>query len=465
MARSTEWPHDVGILAVELIFPHLYVDQSDLEVYDGVSQGKYTVGLGQSKMGFCTDRDDINSLCLTVVTRLMERNSIAHASVGRLEVGTETIVDKSKSVKSVLMQIFEEHGNFSIEGIDTTNACYGGTAALFNAVSWIESSAWDGRLAIVVAADIALYAKGNARPTGGAGAVAMLVGPDAPLVIERGLRSTYMRHVYDFYKPNLESEYPVVDGKLSIQCYLSALDNCYQMYCDKAGKVMQEKNQFQWDVNCFDSILFHSPYCKLVQKSLARLVLIDFVRAQRFGHNESFIGLEKFANVKLEDTYFDKDIEKEFLVFSKECFKNKTEPSLFLANQIGNMYTPSLYGGLVSLLLKKPGNLLAGTRIGLFSYGSGLASSFFSIKVSDDSSVGSKLDVLVRSVLNVQEQLDLRLKVSPEDFSKILEDREKNHHVAPYTPSAQVDNFFPGSWYLKYVDDKYRRYYDRVPLS
>ena len=39
---------------------------------------------------------------------------------------------------------------------------------------------------MVVAADIAVYASGNARPTGGAGAVAMLVGPDAPLVIERG---------------------------------------------------------------------------------------------------------------------------------------------------------------------------------------------------------------------------------------------------------------------------------------
>ena len=43
-----------------------------------------------------------------------------------------------------------------------------------------------GRFALVVAADIAVYASGNARPTGGAGAVAMLVGTNAPLVIERG---------------------------------------------------------------------------------------------------------------------------------------------------------------------------------------------------------------------------------------------------------------------------------------
>jgi len=44
-----------------------------------------------------------------------------------------------------------------------------------------------------------------------------------------------MEHVYDFYKPDLQSEYPVVDGKLSIQCYLGALDKCYQRFRTKAA--------------------------------------------------------------------------------------------------------------------------------------------------------------------------------------------------------------------------------------
>ena len=43
-----------------------------------------------------------------------------------------------------------------------------------------------GRYAIVVMGDIAVYAEGNARCTGGAGAIAFLVGKDAPLVIDRG---------------------------------------------------------------------------------------------------------------------------------------------------------------------------------------------------------------------------------------------------------------------------------------
>lgn len=147
---TTSWPEDVGIIAMELYFPSQYVDQSELETFDGVSAGKYTIGLGQARMGFCTDREDINSLCLTVVQRLVERNQLSYADIGRLEVGTETIIDKSKSTKSVLMQLFEASGNTNVEGVDTTNACYGGTAALFNAVNWIESSAWDGMLSCLL---------------------------------------------------------------------------------------------------------------------------------------------------------------------------------------------------------------------------------------------------------------------------------------------------------------------------
>lgn len=49
-----------------------------------------------------------------------------------------------------------------------------------------------------------------------------------------------MEHVYDFYKPDLQSEYPVVDGKLSIQCYLGALDKCYQRYRNKTASTFHQ---------------------------------------------------------------------------------------------------------------------------------------------------------------------------------------------------------------------------------
>lgn len=139
-----KWPDNVGILGMEVYFPKTCVNQTELEKYDKVGAGKYTVGLGLSHMGFCGDLEDINSLCLTVVQGLVEKSRLSYNDIGRLEVGTETILDKSKSVKTVLMQLFASSGNSSVEGIDTTNACYGGTQALFNAVSWVESSAWDG---------------------------------------------------------------------------------------------------------------------------------------------------------------------------------------------------------------------------------------------------------------------------------------------------------------------------------
>lgn len=116
---------------------------------------------------------------------LLEKYEIDPKSIGRLEVGTETLLDKSKSVKTTLMDLFAETGNFDIEGVDSKNACYGSTAALFNAINWIESRSWDGRNAIVFAGDIAVYSEGNARPVGGAGAIAMLVGPNAAIVPER----------------------------------------------------------------------------------------------------------------------------------------------------------------------------------------------------------------------------------------------------------------------------------------
>lgn len=58
-----------------------------------------------------------------------------------------------------------------------------------------------GRYGIVISADIAVYSKGPARPTGGAGAIAILVGPNAPIVFDN-VRATYMENAYDFYKPD-----------------------------------------------------------------------------------------------------------------------------------------------------------------------------------------------------------------------------------------------------------------------
>jgi hydroxymethylglutaryl-CoA synthase len=68
-------PQNIGIKAIEIYFPSQVcdqcqrvmlsqvlidmqcVDQTELEQFDGVSAGKYTIGLGQTRMSFCDDRE------------------------------------------------------------------------------------------------------------------------------------------------------------------------------------------------------------------------------------------------------------------------------------------------------------------------------------------------------------------------------------------------------------------------
>ncbi|CAG8441402.1 3132_t:CDS:10 [Ambispora gerdemannii] len=447
-------PKNTGILAVEIYFPKRYVEQAELEKFDGVSSGKYTIGLGQTRMGVCDDREDINSVALTAVQNLVEKYNISYKDIGRLEVGTETIsmidyqhllynLDKSKAVKTVLMQLFTESGNTDVMGIDTTNACYGGTAALFNAVHWVESSWWDGRYALVVSGDIAVYASGPARPTGGAGCIALLIGPNAPIVLESGLRGTHMEHVWDFYKPDLNSEFPVVDGHFSNLCYLKSLDICYNRYIEKL--VAKDKSA-RPNLGSIDYVLFHAPYCKLVQKAFARLQFNDFVRNP---DDKQFQSVANFKGIEIESSLDSKDLEKAFVNLSKEEYTKNVLPGLFVATQNGNMYTASLYGSLVSLLGETPSDQLAS-----------LAATFFSIKII------APITTIAKN-LNIKNRLDSRVKISPEKFNEIMRLRDESHLKKDFSPvgdkSPVSDSFFGGTYYLTRIDDKWRRFYQRTP--
>ncbi|KAF4629467.1 hypothetical protein G7Y89_g8672 [Cudoniella acicularis] len=435
-------PQNIGIKAIEIYFPTQCVDQVELEKFDGVSQGKYTIGLGQTKMSFCDDREDIYSFALTVTSNLLSKYKIDTNSIGRLEVGTETILDKSKSVKSVLMQLFGDNTN--IEGVDTVNACYGGTNAVFNALNWIESSAWDGRDAIVVAGDIALYAKGNARPTGGAGAVAMLIGPNAPIVVEPGLRGSYMQHTYDFYKPDLTSEYPIVDGHFSVRCYIEAVDACYKAYNAREATLKSVANgvenghvngngaaaEDKTSLDRFDYMAFHAQLQVAFAEVPAELRDMEYAKSLT-----------------------DKVVEKTFMGLTKKRFNERVQPSTEAPTMCGNMYCASVYSGLVSLLSKIDSATLQGKRIGVFSYGSGLASSLFSLKVN-----GSTEEI--QKTLNLKERLAGRRTVAPEVYDEMCELRKKAHLQKSYTPGGSSETIAKGVYYLESVDDMFRRKYE-----
>ncbi|KAJ7117836.1 hydroxymethylglutaryl-coenzyme A synthase N terminal-domain-containing protein [Mycena epipterygia] len=474
-AAESPRPKDVGILAMECYFPLRCISEADLEEYDGVSKGKYTIGLGQEYMAWPDDREDINSFALNAVSGLLKKFNIDPKSIGRIDVGTETIIDKSKSVKTTLMSLFAESGNFDIEGIDSKNACYGSTAALYNAINWIESSSWDGRNAIVVAGDIAIYAKGAARPAGGAGACAMLIGPGAPVVFEP-IHGNYMADTYDFYKPNLSSEYPEVDGPVSVVTYIQALDSAYGTYKAKVAKAAKRAHvngnghlngnghvngngvaPASFSMEDVDYALFHSPYGKQAIKGHARMLYNDFVSTPSAPQFANIPEPDAFLSLTPKASLTDKNVEKTFVAAGKKSFAQKVDPAMACSRRLGNMYTASLYGCLASLLSTVPSAELQGKRASLFAFGSGCAGSFWTLKVvGDTTEIAEKMDLLNRLA---------KMKVVPcQDFVDALELREKNHNAVSYTPEGSVDNIWPGAYYLESVDEKYRRKYVKAPV-
>ncbi|MBA0657090.1 hypothetical protein Goklo_009399 [Gossypium klotzschianum] len=395
---------NVGILAMDIYFPPTFVQQEALEAHDGVSKGKYTIGLGQDCLAFCTEVEDVISMSLTVVTSLLEKYKIDPKQIGRLEVGSETVIDKSKSIKTFLMQIFE------------------------------------------------VYAEGPARPTGGAAAIAMLIGPDAPIAFESKFRGSHMSHAYDFYKPNLASEYPVVDGKLSQTCYLMALDTCYKYFCHKYEK--QEGKQFS--LSDADYFVFHSPYNKLVQKSFARLVFNDFVRNASSVDDIAKEKLAPFSTLTGDESYQSRDLEKASQQVSKPLYDAKVQPTTLIPKQVGNMYTASLYAAFASLLHNKNSEL-AGKRVILFSYGSGLTATMFSLRLHEGQHPFSLSNIA--TVMNIAGKLKSRHEFAPEKFVETMHLMEHRYGAKDFVTSKDCSLLSPGTYYLTEVDSKYRRFY------
>ena len=433
-------PQNVGILAIESYIPTTYVDQRDLEVHDKVGKGKYTAGLGQENMACVGDREDVNTIACTVVQNLLEKNNINPRDIGRIEVGTETFIDKSKSTKTVIMSLFRESGNTDIEGITNVNACYGGIQAFFNTVAWVESRAWDGRLGIVVAADIAVYEAGPARCTGGAGAVAILVGPNASLVLDP-VRTTYMAHEFDFYKPIPASEYPVVDGKHSINCYIEAIASCYTELKKRLGFKKVE------DIASF--MAFHSPFYKMVKKSFQKMMHMDLQATK-----DNLQGLELEA-AQLD--YKEKRCQELINTVTQEKWDRLVEASTFMGKNIGNTYCGALPFSLLSLIYFQREKLL-GKRIMLFSYGSGLSSSLFTI------SIASNAGPVIGKILQnnpLEATLGARIKLNPVEYNRRMAKREQDYVRNNFQPEDPVEELRDGTFYLVRVDNKWRRFYAR----
>lgn len=231
------------------------------------------------------------------------------------------------------------------------------------------------------------------------------------------VHGSYMANTYDFYKPNLSSEYPEVDGPVSVVTYIAALDAAYSTFKEKVAKIASRAEPNvehpSFSIEDVDYAIFHSPYGKQAVKGHARMLFNDFLvtpSAPRFAdipNPESFLSMSHAASLS------DKNIERTFITAAKASFAQKVDPSMACSRRLGNMYTASLYACLASLLSTVEPKQLLGKRVSLFAFGSGCAASFFTLRVKGDTSE-------IRTKMNLLDRLS-QMKVVPcQEFIEAL---------------------------------------------
>ncbi|MEW5855085.1 MAG: hydroxymethylglutaryl-CoA synthase [Myxococcota bacterium] len=363
----------VGIESLGVAFPSTYVELAELAQARGVAPSKYLEGIGVRRMAVAGPDEDTVTLAARAGRMALTTRQVDPERVGLLVVGTETAVDHSKPVASFVQGLLGVGRRCRV--FETKHACYGGTAALQMALDWIRSSRAQGQKALIICSDIARYGlRTPGEPTQGAGAVALLVSSEPALLELDGISGLCAVDVHDFWRP-LYSKDAMVDGHYSVQCYLDALSGAYAHYQDqvgaKAGTGFSDR---------FSALAYHVPYGKMARKAHRQLRMMDG----------------------------DPDPDA--------SFARLVSPGLVLSEQIGNIYTGSLYLAVTSLLCSTVEEL-ASREVGLFSYGSGCCAEFFTGVVQP----GAQERV---RALKLQEALDARRALSIAEYEDIMRARE-----------------------------------------
>ena len=376
----------IGIHALGLAVPRRFVDMTELARARGVEPGKYLNGIGAREMAVAEPGEDTVALAAVAARRALDAGAVSRGDLGMIVVGTETGVDHSKPVASFVHGLLELPAAMRV--YDTQHACYGGTAGVMAAVEWIASGAADGRAALVICSDIARYGLGTAgEPTQGAGAVAMVIAANPALVeLDVGISGAASTHVHDFWRP-LGLREAQVDGHYSVQCYLDAVASAYRGWRRRAvdrelvrgGGMVSER---------LARICYHVPFPKMARKAHFHVRRCD-----------------------LDDAGAPWDAAAED-ARGAAAFTEQVAPSLALCAQVGNIYTGSLYLGLAGLLQAQAPALI-GQRIGLFSYGSGCTSEFFS-------GVVGRRAVEQIAAARIAEVLAARERISIAEYERIM---------------------------------------------
>jgi polyketide biosynthesis 3-hydroxy-3-methylglutaryl-CoA synthase-like enzyme PksG len=291
---------------------------------------------------------------------------------------TESSFDFGKSMSTYVHQVLGLNRNCRL--FELKNACYSGTAGLQMAVNFILSQTSHGAKALVVATDISRFlmdegadAKDQdwsfAEPSGGAGAVAMLVS-DRPDVfrIDAGANGYYGYEVMDTCRPVADSE--AGDADLSLLSYLDCSEKSFLEY----RKRVPEADY----VRSFQYLAFHTPFGGMIK-----------------GAHRSL--MRKLARAPADSIDAD--------------FQRRVAPGLAYGMRVGNTMGAAAMLSLISTI--DNGDFDTPGRIGCFSYGSGCCSEFFSGVVTREGQ--QKL-----RGMRIQDALDRRHAMSVAEYEAVL---------------------------------------------
>ena len=297
----------------------------DLATARDTDPEKLSKGLLLKEQSVAPITEDIVTLAATAADDILTDED--KEAIDMVILATESGIDQSKAAAVFV------HGLLDIQpfarSFEMKEACYAATAALDYAKLHVEK--FPQSKVLVIASDIAKYGIGTpGEPTQGAGAVAMLISQNPRILSFNDDNVAQTRDVMDFWRPNYATT-PFVNGIYSTQQYLDSLKTTWAEYQKRTGLALTD----------FAAVCFHLPYPKLALKGLKKIL--------------------------------DKSLSEE----KKDQLQYNFDQSILYSQRVGNIYTGSLFLGLLSLLENDP-QLKAGDRIALFSYGSGAVSEIFS---------------------------------------------------------------------------------------
>lgn len=406
---------EVGIEAINFYGGRTYVDVRtmfearglDLERFDNLLMEKKSVGLP------CEDpvTNGVNA-AKPLIDRLTPEEK---HDIELVIASSESGLDFGKSMSAYIHDYLGL--SRSCRQFEVKQACYAGTAALHMAAAFVASDAAPGAKALVVATDIARAAvkKTYAEPSQGVGAVAMLVSDNPEVMeIDHGASGYYSYEVMDTCRPLPEIE--TGDPDLSLLSYLDCLEHSYRGYQDRVAGA-----DF---ATSFDYLAFHTPFAGMVKGAHRQMM-------------RRFAGLGPGA------------IEQDYA--------RRVTPSLRYCVQVGNVYSATLYLALCGLV--DSAELNGRKRVGLYSYGSGCSSEFYSGMISSRSQ--EKL-----SAMRIAEHLADRCELDMATYDELLDQnmewmfgiRDKAVDVTRFSQIYEHYVDGRGLLALKRVNDYHREY-------